>query len=76
MIMLQLMVLFQEDYILVNYGNGTTNITNSELAYLGYPACKKFWSDILHRGRQYNKEQQDTRSTDGFLLRWVRTWCP
>jgi poly(beta-D-mannuronate) C5 epimerase len=29
-------------YILVNYGNGTTNITNSELAYLGYPHPRSF----------------------------------
>jgi mannuronan 5-epimerase len=29
-------------YILVNYGNGTTNITNSELAYLGYPHARSF----------------------------------
>jgi mannuronan 5-epimerase len=29
-------------YILVNYGNGTTNITNSELAYLGYQHARSF----------------------------------
>jgi len=29
-------------YILVNYGNGTTNITNSELAYLGYSHARSF----------------------------------
>jgi len=29
-------------YILVNYGNGTTNITNSELAYLGYNHPRSF----------------------------------
>jgi mannuronan 5-epimerase len=29
-------------YILVNYGNGTTNITNSELAYLGYKHSRNF----------------------------------
>jgi poly(beta-D-mannuronate) C5 epimerase len=29
-------------YILVNYGNGTTNITNSELAYLGYKHARSF----------------------------------
>ena len=42
MIMLRPMVLFQEAYILVNSGNGTTNITNSELAYLGYPHARSF----------------------------------
>jgi parallel beta-helix repeat protein len=29
-------------YILVNYGNGTTNITNSEIAYLGYDHPRSF----------------------------------
>jgi mannuronan 5-epimerase len=29
-------------YILVNYGNGTTNITNSELAYLGYQHARSY----------------------------------
>ena len=29
-------------YILVNYGNGTSNITNSEIAYLGYDHPRSF----------------------------------
>jgi len=29
-------------YILVNYGNGTTNITNSELSFLGYRHARSF----------------------------------
>jgi aldose sugar dehydrogenase len=29
-------------YILVNYGNGTTNITNSEIAFLGYDHPRSF----------------------------------
>ena len=29
-------------YILVNYGNGTTNIANSELAHLGYQHARSF----------------------------------